>query len=131
MARNRDDDDDDDDDRDDDDDDSPRKSKKKKKGGDDNQMAMFCHLGMLIGGFLIPLIIWMMKKDESKFVDRHGKEALNFAITLLIVHMIGPFTLCILNAVATVMSIIWIIKASMAASNGEYYKYPICIRFIK
>src|SRR5437868_11569900 len=127
MARNRDD---DDDDRDSDDDEPSRQGKKKKSGDDERQMAMFCHLGMLLGGFLIPLIIWMMKKEESRFVDRHGKEALNFAITLLIAHMIGPFTLCILNVVVAILSIIWVIKASMAASRGENYKYPMCIRFI-
>jgi hypothetical protein len=80
-------DDDDDDDRDLDDDDDDDRPRKKKKGGlkdEEKQMAMFCHLGALIGGFVIPLVIWMMKKDESRFVDRHGKECLNFTISLFI-----------------------------------------------
>src|ERR1700761_2896163 len=47
-------------------------------------MGMLCHLLGIPIGFLGPLIIWLVKKDTSPFVDDQGKEALNFQITRLI-----------------------------------------------
>jgi uncharacterized Tic20 family protein len=117
---------------DDDDDDRPRK-KKKKRGlkDDEKQMAMFCHLGTLVGGFIIPLIIWMIKKEESRFVDRHGKEALNFNISLFIYYMVGGILTCgLIIFVLGPLALYWCIMAGMAANRGEYYEYPMTIRFI-
>ena len=51
---------------------------------DARNMAMLCHLLAIFTGFLGPLIIWLIKKDEDPFVDEHGKEALNFQITVFI-----------------------------------------------
>ena len=48
---------------------------------DDRTMALVCHIGGAVGSFLIPLIIWLIKKDQSKFVDDQGKEVINFHIT--------------------------------------------------
>src|SRR6516162_2610753 len=72
--------------------DEPKKKKMSVK--DERMMAMFCHLGGILGGFLVPLIIWMIKKEESRYIDYHGKEALNFQITMLIGHVIGAATIC-------------------------------------
>jgi uncharacterized protein len=118
-------------DEDDDDRDDAKKRKKKGSAKDDRQMAMFCHLGNLIGAIIIPLVIWLIKKDESSFIDRHGKEAVNFGITLLIVSIVGGIVTCgILSIVALVFGIIYAIQGAMAANRGEEFKYPICIRFI-
>lgn len=101
---------------------------------EDRQMALFAHLGG-IGGFMIPLIIWILKKDESEFVDDQGKEALNFHLTLMIGHMIGGFSICItfgvLNLVCWVLGVVFGIIGGMAAQKGEVYRYPMTIRFIK
>jgi len=51
---------------------------------EDKTMAMLCHLLGILTAFLGPLIIWLVKKDQSPFVDDQGKEALNFQITLVI-----------------------------------------------
>ena len=129
MARS-----DDDDDRDDDDDDKDdRKSESKRKGPskDDKQMAMFCHLGGIIGGILLPLILWITQKEKSAFIDDQGKEAVNFQITMLIGHVIGPCTLFILNLILLPVGIIFSVLGAMAASRGEKYRYPMSIRFIK
>ena len=119
---------------DDDDDDDDRPSRKKKRGlkDDEKQMAMFCHLGALIGGFIIPLAIWMMKKDESRFVDSHGKECLNFMISLFIYYMVGiPLTCGLIVLVLGPLSLYWCIMAGMAANQGKKYVYPMTIRLIK
>src|SRR2546423_4278523 len=61
---------------------------------DSKTMAMLAHLlGIL--GFLGPLIIWLIKKDQSPFVNDQGKEALNFHLTLLIGIIVGIATACL------------------------------------
>jgi uncharacterized Tic20 family protein len=100
---------------------------------DDRTMAMLCHIGGAFG-FLIPLIIWMIKKDQSRFVDDQGKEALNFHLTMLIGHLIGALTICftfgLLNLVVVVVALIFSILGGLEANKGVRYRYPVCIRFI-
>ena len=50
---------------------------------DARNMALLCHLLAIFTGFLGPLILWLLKKDDDSFIDEHGKEALNFQIALL------------------------------------------------
>jgi len=97
---------------------------------------MLCHLLGLFTSFVGPLIIWLIKKDTMSYVDYHGKEALNFQITVAIALvvagisvfcMIGPF----LIPVIYLLDLIFCIIASIAASKGEYYKYPLCLRLVK
>ena len=103
---------------------------------DDKTMAMLAHLLGIVIGFVGPLIIWLIKKDQSKFVDYHGKEALNFQITVLIGYIVSSILSmvligCVTGAAVWIMSLIWSIIAGMAANKGEYYKYPVSIRIIK
>jgi uncharacterized protein len=109
-------------------DDPPRKSKRGGPTQEDKQMAMFCHLGGLIGGIIIPLILWLIYKDKSKFIDEHGKEALNFDITVLIIVLV---TCCLGSVIMGPLAIVFHVLAAMAASRGESYRYPMTIRFIK
>lgn len=99
-------------------------------------------LGNLVAPGLIviaPLIMWLIKKEESPFVDDHGREALNFQISLVLMWLIVVPLLTIVTCgigalgfiVITVVSFIGMIQGSMAASRGEYYRYPMCIRLIK
>ena len=109
---------------------------------DERMWAMFCHLsafaGYLVplGSILGPLVIWSIKKEQFPAIDNHGKEALNFNISIaiymilsaiLIVIVIGILMLIALWVFQTVMIII----ASIKANNGEYFKYPLSIQFIK
>jgi uncharacterized protein len=108
-----------------------RRKKKKRTSDNDKQMAMFCHLGGILGGFLVPLLIWMMKREESRYIDRHGKEALNFALTMMIVNMVGGLITCGLIFIITIpLGMIFHIQGAMAASRGESYEYPMSIRMI-
>jgi len=104
--------------------------------------GMLCHLSAL-AGFIIPfgniigpLVIWLIKKDESPFVDDQGKESLNFQISItiycliaavLILVIIGIFLLIGLGIFAIVMIII----AAVKANNGEKFRYPLTIRFVR
>jgi len=106
--------------------------------------AMFTHLSALIGivvgagfiGWLGPLIIFLVFRDRSAFVAEHGKTTLNFQITMLIANVIafiGWFVLVgfLLTAAIYVVVIVFSIIATVAASRGERYEYPLTIRFIK
>ena len=106
---------------------------------DDKQWGMFCHmsalLGLVIGGlfFVGPLVCWLMKKDTSAYVDYHGKESLNFQISIFILSMICFVTLIgiPLIPVVAIVAIIMPIIAGMKANEGEYYQYPYILRLIK
>jgi uncharacterized Tic20 family protein len=109
----------------------------------DKQVAMLCHLlsfvgviGIPAGNILGPLVLWLMKKDADTFVDATGKEVLNFQISatiygivcfLLVFAFIGVILLPILIITVIIYTIIGAIKAS----EGELYKYPFTIQFLK
>ena len=111
---------------------------------DARMWAMFCHLAGLAGyivpvvisGIIAPLIVWQIKKDEHPFVDEQGKEEVNFQILMLIYSVICiPFVfICIgiiMLVAVGVVDIVFLLIAAVKANNGEHYRYPICIRFIK
>lgn len=100
--------------------------------------AMFCHLAALIFHILGPIIVWLIKKDESSFVDAHGKEAVNFQLTMLIWMMVAfGLTLATcgllfpLPMIVGIADLVMCIIAGLAANRGEMYRYPMTIRFIK
>lgn len=103
---------------------------------DDRNMAMLCHLLAIFAGFLGPLIIWLIKKEDSPFVDDQGKEALNFQLTVLIAILVSSVltVVCIgifMLLIVWVVDIVFCILAAIKTSKGEAYRYPVNIRFIK
>lgn len=102
------------------------------------QMAMLSHLLGALFGFLGPLIIWLTQKEKHPFIDDQGKEALNFQLTILmiaVVCIIGTIISCgflfFLPFIPMVLSLTFGIIGCTKANNGEAYRYPMCIRFIK
>jgi len=99
--------------------------------------AMLCHLLAIFTGFLAPLIIWLIKKDEDPFIDEHGKEALNFQITVCIAMFVSVllapvFCIGFVTGIATgIGDLIFCIFATVKANKGEPYRYPVSIRFIR
>jgi uncharacterized Tic20 family protein len=106
-------------------------------------LAMFCHLGPLlgflvplVGNILVPLFIWMAKKDEIPFVDHHGKEAVNFQITVSICAIVSMILSLVVIGIFLMIAVgiaalILLILAAVAASRGELYRYPVSIRLVK
>ena len=85
---------------------------------------------------IVPLIIWLLKRDSSKFIDQVGKETVNFQITLLILAVIGAILCVILIGglllfLLGIYSIVTTIIAAVKAKEGVVYRYPVCFRFIK
>ena len=105
--------------------------------------AMLCHLSALVGllgngiGFLLgPLIVWLLKREEHPFIDEHGKEAVNFQITMFIGFFVAAVLVFILIGIPLllalgILDIVFPIVAAIKTSNGEHYRYPFAIRLIK
>ena len=102
-----------------------------------------CHASALLGVFLHfpghvipPLIVWLLKRDESPEIDAHGKEALNFQISMLIYNAIAA-VFCLVLIGFVILPVLWILNAvfviiaAIKASDGELYRYPLTIRFIQ
>ena len=109
---------------------------------DDRFWGMLCHLSALAGHFfpfgniIAPLVIWLIKKDESAYVNYHGKEALNFQISLAIYFAIAVILAFVLIGFAFlialwVFGLVMVIVAGVKANEGQYYRYPLTMRFLK
>jgi len=103
---------------------------------DENSMAMLAHLLALFTGFVGPLIIWLVKKDQSDYVDDQGKEALNFQISLFIYFTVAGLSMFVLIGIVLlpavwIFDIVNVIRGAIAANKGERFRYPLCIRLIK
>jgi uncharacterized Tic20 family protein len=140
-------------------------------------IATFIHLSTFsrfiipFGNFIGPIVLWVANKDKSEFVDTHGKQAINFQISILlyalVIGMIAiPFfifnlfngfdfldidtfesihinitkpspllymtgSLGFLAIVGFILELVFIVKASLSARDGQIYKYPLTINFLK
>lgn len=109
---------------------------------EEKQWGMFTHLaglagltGIPFGSIIGPLIIYLIKKDEFEFVNDQGKEVLNFQITWSIIFIVS--VILILVGIGILMligfGIAWlvlVIVGTVAANNGQYYRYPFTIKFL-
>lgn len=106
--------------------------------GDDNTLALLVHLSGIVFGFLVPLIVWLVNKDNPNkaFLNDQSKEALNFQITVFIAYFVAG-VLCVVLIGFLLLPLIWLanvvlcILAGLAAQKGEYYRYPFALRLIK
>jgi len=102
--------------------------------------SMFMHLTVVLYHVIpipivAPLVMWLIKKEQSAFVDDQGREAVNFQISLVvyailagILFMCGIGVLLMLGVYA--LGIVGCILGSIAAHKGQYFRYPMTIRFI-
>ena len=105
---------------------------------DQKTLALITHISGIVLGFIVPLIIWLINKDQADkgFINDQAKEALNFQITLLFVYVIGIVLSIILigaliNLAAWVACVVLSIIAGVKAHQGEAHRYPFAIRLIK
>ncbi|MHC4738475.1 MAG: DUF4870 domain-containing protein [Planctomycetota bacterium] len=98
-------------------------------------MAMLCHL-LGIAGFFAPLVIWLNEKDKHKFVNEHGRAAINYQISIII-YSIASCMLCVIIVgffmfiALVIMHIIFVIMGAVKAGKGEPWQYPIAIQLLK
>ena len=109
-----------------------------------NTWATLSHLP--VGGFLIPLLALLIEGPKSEWVKYHSTEALNFHLSTFIIGIValpvffilaivtkgaGFFLMIPLLMLLSVGSLIFGIMGMIAASKGEYYRYPLTLRLIK
>ncbi|MEH7437048.1 DUF4870 domain-containing protein [Neobacillus drentensis] len=85
---------------------------------------------------LAPLIIWLIKKDQSSFIDYHGKEYFNFLISYTVYFIISGLLMIILVGFVTtpvlgIMLLVYTIIAAIKAYEGNEYRFPLIFRLIK
>ena len=120
---------------------------------EDRNMAMLCHLaafatvvGIPLGNIVGPLIVWLIKREQSSFVDWHGKESINFQISVTIYGIVGGILIVlgiiggilapaliglVLLPLTLLFALVMVIVATMRANDGLRHQYPLTMRFIK
>jgi uncharacterized protein len=97
--------------------------------------ALVGFLVPVAGHIVGPLVIWLAKRQDSPEIDAHGKESMNFQISMLIWNVIAGILCLILIGIPIlillhILNIIFVIVASIQASEGKLYRYPLAIRLI-
>ncbi len=105
--------------------------------------CVLCHASALLGLFFHflghifgPLIVWLLKRGDAPEIDAHGKESLNFQLSMLI-YDAAAVILCFVLIGIPILILLWVLNtvlvivASIKASDGELFRYPLTIRFIK
>jgi len=112
------------------------------QAGQDNTMLVLTHLMPLAGavipgiGFLAPLIWWLLMKDKSAELNIHGKEVLNFVISLALYSVVGGMLVFVIIGIFLLFALgiaglVLMIMGAIKASKGELYHYPFILRLIK
>jgi len=101
--------------------------------------SQFCGYLVPLAGLVVPIVIWQVKKDQSKAIDLHGKIVANWMITVAILAIaIGvlslfltkfPLLLLLSGALVAIPAIAFPIIGGMKANKGEAWPYPLSIRF--
>ena len=99
-----------------------------------NLASLAIFVGIPLGNVIGPLVIYLIKKDEYEFVNEQGKEVLNFQITWTLIFIVSA--ILILAGIGILLLIgfgiawlILVIMGTVAASNGQGYKYPLTFNF--
>jgi uncharacterized Tic20 family protein len=105
---------------------------------DERTMGILSHiLAIVFGiGILAPLLIWLVKKDESQFVEANAKESLNFQLTVIIAWVISGLLVVVwigwlLISIVSILDVVFVIVATVKASENKIYRYPVNLRLIK
>jgi uncharacterized Tic20 family protein len=119
-----------------------RSTSKEFLGMNENSYIALMHVSQFAGyflvlfGFIAPIILWLMNKNNSKKVDTNGKDIINFMLTWLI-FSVGAGILCLILIgipiliVLIILQIVFIIMAAVKTNDGENWKYPMTITFLR
>ncbi len=114
---------------------SPDGRLREKASDADRTMTALAHLwllaAMIVGPLCLvaPLVLWLIRREKSPFVDDHGREIVNAQISMVVITAISLLTL-IGWIIVVPIYVVAMIRGCLAASRGEYFRYPITIRFL-
>jgi uncharacterized Tic20 family protein len=114
---------------------TPYQAPSKLSPADEKLWATLIHIGGILFSFLPALIGYIVLKDRGPFIRAHTATALNFQITLAIAYFVGGILTIIgvgvlILAAAGILNIVFCIIAAVAANKGEWYSYPLTIKFL-
>lgn len=105
--------------------------------GNDKIWSMLSHLSAIFGvGILLPLVVYLAMRNESEYVAANAKEALNFHISVfiyalccipLVFVLIGIPLLVVIGITSLVLAIL----ATIKASDGQCFRYPLTLRLVR
>ncbi|HTQ28558.1 MAG TPA: DUF4870 domain-containing protein [Puia sp.] len=103
---------------------------------DERTLSVLAHVLTLIGSFIPPLVIYLIKNKESGFVADHARESLNFQITLIILFIVSSILVALLIGIFLIWllgiaDLVLVIVAAVRASESKLYRYPFNIRLIR
>ena len=109
---------------------------------EERQMGMFLHLSQLasvvvpLAGIILPIVLWQTQKEKMPSLDPHGKMVINWMISCLIYTIICvPLMLVLVGflliLVVAVLAVVFPIIGAIKANNGELWKYPLALSFLK
>jgi uncharacterized Tic20 family protein len=109
---------------------------------DENTLGIVCHLLAFatfvvpFGNILGPLVLWLIKRADSPYIDTVGREVLNFNISWTIYALVAFFSIFaligfVLLPLVGLAWLVFVIMAAIKASEGKIYSYPLTIRLIK
>ena len=110
---------------------------------EDKQLLMITHLSQLldlvtgVGGFIVPLVIWLTQKDKVLGMDTHGKMVINFQISMFLYCIIAIPLIFLLGLGVLILIIIGLIMLifpilnAIKVSNDQVPSYPFTIEFLK
>lgn len=104
-------------------------------GADEKGMATLAHALAIFTGFLGPLVIYLMARDDQPFVKHHAAESLNFQITVLLAVIVSFVLIFVLIGIVLLPlvglgALILEIMAAVNANRGDWYRYPINLRLV-
>ena len=103
---------------------------------DEKTLGIVMHVLCLVGfPILGPLIVWLVKKDQSSYLDRQGRELLNFQLSYLLYAFVSALLCFILIGVPLlfavgIATIVLTIIGIVNASDGKVYRFPLTIRLL-
>ncbi|MEI3612981.1 DUF4870 domain-containing protein [Pseudogracilibacillus sp. SO30301A] len=103
---------------------------------DERLLAMLIYATSIFTTIIGPIIIWLIKREESAFIDFHGKEYLNFVISYFVYGIVAAISMFILIGfllapLVGIATFVFTIIAAVKAYNGEMYRIPLIFRLIK
>ncbi|MEI3605319.1 DUF4870 domain-containing protein [Pseudogracilibacillus sp. SE30717A] len=103
---------------------------------DERLLAMLIYVTSFFTTIIGPIIIWLVKREESTFIDFHGKEYINFIISYAVYGIVAAITMIILIGfvlapLVGVAAVVFTIIAAVKAYQGEMYRIPLIFRIIK
>lgn len=120
---------------------APPTAKRQLWGMDERGFSSMLHISQFAGmivplaGYAMPIIMWVVGRDESETVDRHGRNVINWMISFIIYFSISAILTVVgiglfLMLALAIVNLIFVIKGTIKANDGIFWEYPMTIKIL-